>query len=73
MSRDIDHWNYHATAPDGTEYPFIMLHAMRRYFIDDPGISIGHITVLHNDNIILLSGFKGYKVGTIVFLYMENF
>lgn len=29
---------------------------------EDPGINIGHIAVHHNNYVIVLSGFKGYKV-----------
>lgn len=29
---------------------------------ENPGINIGHITVYHNNYVIVLSGFRGYKV-----------
>ena len=40
-------------------------------FEEDPGINIGHITVSHNGHVIMLSGFKGYKVKSFcMFFYI---
>lgn len=38
-----------------------------------PGISIGHITALHDGHVILLSGFKGYKVRILSFFIWKIF
>lgn len=58
-----------STSPPSSSPPSILstikfqqMIKQQQQFENDPGINIGHITVSHNGYVIMLSGFKGYKV-----------